>query len=489
MRCFGFAQYAFSKGCRISFVTNIHEDSFFEKLALKEGFNFYRIKTSHPHPDDFNSLMEIVTSDANQLVWVIADGYHLNEEYQKKLKDCDVRLMVIDDNAHLLKYHTNILLNPNAHAVTLPYQTLPHTVKLLGPKFLLFRKSFLTHFSSERNISPIANKILISMGGSDPVNLTSKVIEAIKLIQDDSIEVRVVVGPFCRNAETIERSAATCRQNVKILKNPPDFAEIIGWADIGVTTAGTSCWEMCLLGLPLITVTAAENQKQVGELLDRDRLSHHLGWYQDIDAKQIALSITDLLKSRPQRHTFSINQRNLVDGKGAERVLALIEILTLKKLPESVKRIRIANPEDCIPLWELTNDPLVRKNSITNHWIPYDEHLGWYQDKMTSDRTQIYILEIASVFAGQIRYDLRDNYADLSFSVAGPFRGMGLGYYLINNTWRKASRMLGAIGVHGIVQKNNLPSLQIFTKAGFSTIGNKVIKGVEYSVFERLCEG
>ena len=48
------------------------------------------------------------------------------------------------------------------------------------------------------------------------------------------------------------------------------------WADVAVSAAGTTCWEMCLLGLPAILIGLAPNQRPVAQELDRRGVAVYL---------------------------------------------------------------------------------------------------------------------------------------------------------------------------------------------------------------------
>lgn len=485
MRCFGLAQCARSMGLKTSFISNIQSDSFFIEVTEKEKIALIRIPSSHPHPDDLRSTEKYLQKINNQNLWVVLDGYHLDETYQKRLKDMGVKIMVIDDTSHLSNYEADVILNPNLYAKSLNYLALPHTLKLFGTNFLLFRNDIVQREKSERPITDVATKILVTMGGSDPVNFTGKVVEALHLIMGYSGKIKIVLGPLNRHAKDIESRVESTRLDIQLIKDPAKFAELITWADMGITAAGTSTWEMGLLGLPLITVSIAENQNKVGEVLKQHNAALHLGWHEGITIENMADAVRHLIYDHEKRRRFSLNQRHLIDGRGASRVVNLIEILTTKQVPTSICTIRCAIESDCLTMWHLANDPLVRKNSFQNHFISMKDHRTWFHKKIRSEETLFQILEIESVIAGQIRYDLVESFVELSFSIAAPFRGMGLGKALIEKTWKDACRALQAKGVRGKVKKHNLPSVKSFLNADFNQVQTERINGEECLIFEK----
>ncbi|HZS09410.1 MAG TPA: GNAT family N-acetyltransferase [Blastocatellia bacterium] len=131
--------------------------------------------------------------------------------------------------------------------------------------------------------------------------------------------------------------------------------------------------------------------------------------------------------------------------------------------------IREARPEDARLLWEWANDPSVRSNSFNQEPIPWESHLRWYEKRLASPGTRFWLLEVNSVPAGQIRYDRDDegHSAEISFSLAGEFRGKGLGTRIITLTLGPAVTELGVEEIVAVVLDGNIPSSKAFRSAGF----------------------
>ena len=75
--------------------------------------------------------------------------------------------------------------------------------------------------------------------------------------------------------------------------------------------------------------------------------------------------------------------------------------------------------------------------------------------------------------------------AELSFAVASPFRGLGVGTRALSESWRKACDELGVTAVRGLVIDGNEPSMRAFRRAGFVETGHETRSGRGCVVFER----
>ncbi len=99
------------------------------------------------------------------------------------------------------------------------------------------------------------------------------------------------------------------------------MAELMRWADVAVSGAGSTCWEMCLLGLPAVVLDLAENQIPIARGLVQNGVAAHVSRAQAGWEGILAERVKSLLASAQERTSMSARGRKLVDGAGAERVV------------------------------------------------------------------------------------------------------------------------------------------------------------------------
>ncbi len=181
-------------------------------------------------------------------------------EYQKIIKESGFSLLFIDDYGHADHYYADIVLNQNIYADMSFYQYYePYTRFLLGTKYALIRKEFLKWSGWHRDIPEVARKILVTFGGSDPDNVTHKVIEAVRTVDLDGLEVKVVVGGANPHFDLIYETVKDL-SNFTLIKNTENMSELVAWADIAISAGGSTCWELFFMGIPSIIIPIAENQ-------------------------------------------------------------------------------------------------------------------------------------------------------------------------------------------------------------------------------------
>ena len=193
------------------------------------------------------------------------DGYHFDPAYQKAIREAGYRLLVVDDTAHLPAYHADVLLNQNIYAPQLTYSYDPHTVLLLGPMYALLRPEFLVWKEWERHIPDTARHILVTLGGGDSDNVTLKVIQALHDIRLPDLEIRVIVGPANPHRDSLVAAIEHGPHSVELLFDVTDMPGLMAWADIAVSAAGSTCWELLFMGLPSLVGVLADNQVPIAE--------------------------------------------------------------------------------------------------------------------------------------------------------------------------------------------------------------------------------
>jgi len=330
MRCIALGQAWQDNGGEVVFISCCESKALRERIS-EEGFQFFPIIHSYPHPEDLsctlNFLQKLQPVNNNLLPtaqWLVIDGYHFDSTYQKSIKDAGHRLLSIDDYGHVQHYYADIILNQNISADELFYANRePCTRLLLGTSYALLRREFEKWQGWQREISPIGKKVLVTLGGGDPNNFTQKIIKALKQTSNLEIEAKIVVGPANPNMQALIREIGD-RSHLEIAVNVTNMPDLMAWADIAITGGGSTCWEMALMGLPNIIFVLADNQNNIAKGLHHCGAAINLGRYDQVTVSHIATGISKLIESKVQRTNISQTCHKLVDGKGALRLVNAI---------------------------------------------------------------------------------------------------------------------------------------------------------------------
>lgn len=471
MRCLALAQAWQDAGGRAAFAM-AESTAAIEARLHSEGCEVLPLAAPVGSADDASQTIAFAARQASE--WIVVDGYRFGAEYQRRLKEAGFKLLFIDDYGHAESYSADVVLNQNVSARAELYgQREPGTRLLLGARYALLRREFAAWREWKREIPAQGRRVLVTMGGSDPENLTARVMQAIALTGIADLEVTVVAGGSNPHFEMLETEAVTIGRRVRVLKNISNVAELMAAAEVAVSAAGSTSWELCLLGLPALLIDVADNQTAVAQELGRRGCAIHVGG-KGVSSGRITEEFKQLLDSRELRRSLSECCRRLVDGKGARRVVSTLR-------GEGGLQLRRARQEDCRLLWEWANDPAVREAAFSREAIPWEAHVSWFAKKMASgEECVIFIAEDEGVAVGQVRFDVRpDGDWEVDISIAREKRGYGLGAELIGLGAQELEKEYTQARMHAFVKKENAASIRAFEEARFKRVGVDVSRGCE----------
>lgn len=290
----------------------------------QEGFRIERLPVRAGTRDDLRATVAAATrrSPSGQPALVALDGYQFDAEFQRGIKRAGCRLLVVDDHGHADFYHADVVLNQNISASPELYARRDAgTQLLLGPKHALLRREFLGLRDWQREIPATATRLLVTLGGTDPNNVTQHVIHA---LVGSGFEVKAVVGggnPHLANLRLVANTATDDHTRVDVVMNPTDMPALMRWADMAVSAAGSTSWELALAGLPSLFLIIAANQSANAYALERDGFGLCLGEHDTLAPRRIRDTVDRVAGDAFLRRGFSVRGRALVDGLGCARVL------------------------------------------------------------------------------------------------------------------------------------------------------------------------
>jgi UDP-2,4-diacetamido-2,4,6-trideoxy-beta-L-altropyranose hydrolase len=468
MRCLALAQVWQDAGGNAVFAMAESTPAIDARLR-SERMEIVPLKSSASNVEDVEHLSALARD--RQSAWVVVDGYRFDSAYQRKLKNAGVKLLFADDLGECEHYSADLVLNQNVHASEKMYASREvYTKLLLGPRFAMLRRDFRRR-NWQREIPSYGRKLLVMMGGSDPDNVTALVLQALEAVKIDGLEVVAVLGGSNPHTNSLQRFVNQSAP-IRLVADVGNMPELMAWADLAVSAAGSTCAEMCLLGLPAILIDLAENQTPVARELDRKQVAVHLGSSKEVTASEIAGKVRSLLLSKELRVSLSERSRELVDGKGAQRVEAAIRGGDL--------RLRRVQEKDCRQLWDWANDPDVRPVSFATEPISWERHLQWFHSKLHDPNAVLYLaVDSGGIPAGQVRFQIDDTKAAVSISMAPHFRGKGLGAVVLGMATMDLFQTTAVTQIDAYVKLNNTASLQLFTREGYIRVRNEIVKGYE----------
>ncbi len=262
MRCRTLAEELHGRGRQVLFVSR-EIPSAMAELVARDGFDLRRLDGARPGWEADAQATLMLLADVAAIDWLVVDHYGLEARWEERVGTRARRIMVIDDLADR-NHRCDLLLDQNlVDGMETRYKgKVPEGCRtLLGPRYALLRPAFVEASRGRRGRDGSVRRIIVTYGGSDPTDETSKALRALTSLKLRDVAVDVVVGAANPRREDVGRLAlgvpgADCHTDL----DAGAMAELVSSADLALGAAGTSTWERCLLGLPAVMTVIAANQ-------------------------------------------------------------------------------------------------------------------------------------------------------------------------------------------------------------------------------------
>ena len=203
------------------------------------------------------------------------------------------------------------------------------TTRFAGPQYLAFSPAFQPFAGEKRRVRRVADRVLITFGGTDPCRITLKALSAIEAIRHRKLDVRVIIGPGFEKAlaDEIGVAATASVHAPEVIAAPTSLARHMAWCDLAITGSGLTKYELALTGTPSIQISIDDVHARVNQEFARAGSALHLGVNREVTVSHLAEEIRIVLDNAEQRREMSHRGQALTDGRGAERIVSkLLEL-------------------------------------------------------------------------------------------------------------------------------------------------------------------
>jgi len=434
---------------------------------------------------------------------LIVDHYSLGSAFYQSLSSTALLLMAIDDLANR-ELPVDILLDQNFQGAapkpepaseTPGWRYLQHvkrsTRMLIGPKYALLRAEFLQWQRVEPVTKPRLEKLLISLGGSDPHRFTEQIIQALAASAYRQLAIDVVVGAAypALDALSTQLQALT---NARLHVQTSQMAALIHQADLVIGAAGGSTWERALIATPAMVFSLAANQQPALLALAEQGALINAGAADEFNADRFLHMLVQLDQRPELRQQLAKTARQLMgDGDGAALVVKRIQdVITARQLV-----CRPVTLADAALLLQWANEPAVRAQGFHPEPIEWDDHLNWMQRRLASPAELFYLIEHEHRPIAQVRFSPRPQHgAEIHISLSRDSRGQGLASPVLLAAITTALHQAQTCDwqfIDALVRESNFASTKAFFRAGFypftqECIGNVDCHWLRYPIMSSL---
>lgn len=247
---------------------------------------------------------------------VIIDSYLADIKFYEKISGLAKKAVYLDDIKRL-EYPKGIVINGAIYAEEIDYPERDGVEYLLGIQYFPIRREFRK--TPAKKIRRTIGSVMVVFGGNDVRNMTPRVLKLLAA-RYPHVKKNVVIGKAFGNIAEIKKEAD---KNTRLAYYPDaaSMKSVMSDSDIAVSAGGQTLYELAALGIPTIALTVIDNQvnnmcgwKAAGFIED-------IGWWNDKDTLVNLPAALEKFSSPRERIRRSNIGRDLIDGKGAYRIV------------------------------------------------------------------------------------------------------------------------------------------------------------------------
>jgi spore coat polysaccharide biosynthesis predicted glycosyltransferase SpsG len=274
----------------------------------EEGFNKLQQFKYKSHLQNHENIIDDIKELKADVV--INDILNTEENYIKQLKSNNLKVINFEDLGDGAEY-ADLVIN----ALYSKSNEFKNT--LWGHEYFCARDEFL--LSKTKDTAKKVSNILITFGGTDPNNLTYKVLKNIYSYScENNINIDVVLGLGYEDTSLLNDF-----KGISVYKDIKNMADFMEKADIIFTACGRTVYEAACIGTPCIVM--AQNERELTHEFAREENGFiNLGLGKDVDdsnLKEISINLIENYNEREKLH-YNMLTKNL--RKGSDRVINLI---------------------------------------------------------------------------------------------------------------------------------------------------------------------
>ncbi|MBL8622540.1 MAG: hypothetical protein JNK64_14600 [Myxococcales bacterium] len=252
---------------------------------------------------------------------VVVDGPAFTPAYVAAIAAARLRVVAIDDLG-LAPPPAEVVVNHNLGAEALAERYPAAATRLLGRRYHLLRREFRALPAGGAPPRGRVERLLITMGGSDPAGATPRVLGA---LPPGALAVTVVLGPGFRADRALAAGLAAAERaghRVAVTYQPRDLAALMAGCDLAISAAGGTLAELAYLGRPTVAIAIAPDQVANARRHADAGLAAG-GWpLAAVDDRELAATIAALVGDPLARRALAAAATAATDGQGAARVVA-----------------------------------------------------------------------------------------------------------------------------------------------------------------------
>ena len=252
----------------------------------------------------------------NSTDYCIVDSYLAPEYLYRTISTSCRKALFLDDNSRII-YPEGIVVNPSLCVENLDYAMNEGVTYLLGRDYIILRTPF--EKIEKKVIAKEVKNVLITLGGADTKHVIPRIFTEI-CEKHPNIKFNVIMGNYFQESQTIQKDKP---KNIDLFNNID--AELMKTlmvnADLAITAAGQTIYELLATSTPFIAIKTADNQiNNVRGLKEINPDQIVIEYSDNLFLEKLNIVFSKFLKKEERKNQMDCYQYT-IDGLGKKRIL------------------------------------------------------------------------------------------------------------------------------------------------------------------------
>ena len=315
MRCMSVANALKENQAEILFITANEQSKAF---VTEKGFQCHMLQGHYESMEQEATETLNILKDHDVHLFIV-DSYRATEAYLAEMNS-KLPVFYMDDLGRM-NLPVSGLINYNIYGQKMSYEMYyPESVELLlGSNYAPVKPEFS---DTPYKVREKVTQILITMGGSDALNIAGSLGEALVDILPPDMEITLICGRFSPHLEEVKKLSKS-DSRVHVLTDVPDMWNHMAKSDLVIAATGSTMYELCTMGVPTICCYYVENQRRIAECFGQETSMLNAGDYSknpENVLSSIVQEVQRLMADSTLRQKLSLEMKAVSDGNGARRI-------------------------------------------------------------------------------------------------------------------------------------------------------------------------
>lgn len=317
MRCLTIAGSLRQNGCQVSFL--VSDAASEEALRIRGESSAVCLHGNYKNlEEELPTLLPLLKEQKPDCF--LLDSYYASSLYMESVRAL-CRLVYLDD-LQAFDYPADLIINYDLTADAAMYKGTP---SLTGSAYAPLRKQF-ENVSYE--VREEVSSILISTGGSDNYGAAAWIFQTLfesECFASPSITWHILTGSL--NPHKKELYALSARHpQIMLHENITEMAALLSSCDLAFSAGGTTLFELCAVGVPTVSFAISDEQHPCVQSFAKAGAIPFAGdvWEGKHFLQNLLSEGQHMAQNPNRRRHLSAFMRQLIDGKGADRIARAI---------------------------------------------------------------------------------------------------------------------------------------------------------------------